>query len=276
MAEIKGVSELNDLKDLRVVIKSAGEMASGVAYRLVQAGFKVLTTEVPAPLAVRRAVSFCEAVHDQEKTVEGLTARLAKNVEHALKIQEKGMLPVLLDPELTCLTEYRPKVVVDAIIAKRNTGLKKSMADLTIGLGPGFNAPDEVHLAIETNRGHNLGRLIYQGSPEPNTGVPGSMAGVTAKRVLRAPADGRFQPKCQLGDTVKEGQVLALINEAELTAQVSGVVRGLIRPGSQVNQGLKVGDIDPRGKVEYLNTISEKARALGGSVLEAIMHAFNH
>jgi xanthine dehydrogenase accessory factor len=275
MAEIKTGAQMIDLKNLRVLIKGAGEMASGVAFRLVQAGLKVLTTEIAAPLAVRRAVSFCEAVHDGEKTVEGLTARLVKNVTEAVMIQKKGMLPVLVDPDLSCLAEYQPQVIVDALLAKKNTGLKKTMADLTIGLGPGFNAPEEVHLAIETNRGHNLGRLIYEGSPEPNTGVPGAMDGVTAKRVLRAPSDGKFEPDCRLGDSVEQGQVLALVNSVELKAQVSGVLRGLIRPGSSVYKGLKVGDIDPRGKVEYLNTISEKARALGGSVLEGIMHELN-
>jgi len=275
MKEYQASQPLFGLRHLPVLIRGAGEMASGVAHCLFQAGFYVLMTEVPHPQAVRRAVSFCEAVHEGTKTVEGVTARLAEAPAGVPEILDRGEIPVLVDPQMKCLADFRPLVLVDALLAKRNTGLRRDMAPLTIGLGPGFSAPDEVHLAIETNRGHNLGRLIYQGSPEPNTGVPGDIAGQGLQRVLRAPADGLFEAACRLGDTVAKGQVVATVSGLPVTSQLAGVLRGLIRPGTLVSKGLKVGDVDPRGNVAYLDTISEKARAIGGAVLEGIMAAFN-
>ncbi len=263
------------LAGLPVLIKGAGEMASGVAYRLHQAGFRVALSEVPAPLAVRRAVSFCEAVYDGTKTVEGLTARLAAGPAEFAAIWDAGELPVLVDPDLDCRAEMEFMVIIDALLAKRNTGLSRDMAPLTIGLGPGFTAPREVHLAIETMRGHNLGRLIYQGSPAANTGEPGAMAGYTYERVLRSPGDGVFETETELGQEVEAGQAVAHVAGQAVQAQIGGVLRGLIRPGARVRTGWKVGDVDPRGQLEYLNTISEKARAIGGSVLEGILHAFN-
>lgn len=269
------MSPAYSLRGLKVLIRGAGEMASGIAHRLARCGFHLLMTEVANPLAVRRAVSFCEAVHDGAKTVEGITARRIEQLSQAPALWERGELPVLVDPEMACRAEFQPAVIVDALLAKRNTGLTRDMAPLTIGLGPGFIAPDEVHVAIETHRGHDLGRLIYQGTPRPNTGVPGDIAGYTHQRVLRAPAEGRFETDLQLGDRVEAGQTVATVAGQPVIAQVGGILRGLIRPGSQVTQGLKVGDVDPRGRVEYLHTISDKARALGGSVLEAILAHFN-
>ncbi|KMY66120.1 hypothetical protein AAU61_18405 [Desulfocarbo indianensis] len=251
-------------------------MASGVAHRLARAGFRLLMTEAPNPLAVRRAVSFCEAVHDGHKRVEDFTARLINEPAQAPALWERGELPVLVDPDLTCLEYLRPAVVIDALLAKRNTGLNRGMAPLTIGLGPGFRAPEEVHLAIETNRGHNLGRLIYQGEPQANTGVPGDIAGYTHQRVLRSPADGVFETELKLGDRVKAGEAVAMVAGQPVVSQLDGILRGLIRPGAKVSQGLKVGDVDPRGNIEYLDTISEKARAIGGSVLEGMLARFNH
>jgi xanthine dehydrogenase accessory factor len=250
-------------------------MASGVAHRLSRAGFAVVMTEVAEPLAVRRAVSFCEAVWDGSMNVEGITSRLIADPGEVPSVWDKGELPVLVDPEMTCLTVLKPTVIVDALLAKRNTGLRRDMAPLTIGLGPGFKAPDDVHLAIETNRGHDLGRLIYQGSPEPDTGIPGNTGGYTLQRVFRAPQDGTFEPFFQLGDRVEQDEAVAKVGDSEVRAQVGGVLRGLIRPGVRVVKGLKVGDVDPRGKIEYLHTITDKARALGGAVLEGIMSAFN-
>lgn len=265
----------SSLAGLRVLIRGAGEMASGVAHRLAHSGFRVLMTDTSTPRAVRRAVSFCEAVYDGSKTVEGRTARLIAGVDEAEALWARAELPVLVDPHMSCRGQFRPMVIVDALVAKRNTGLRKGMAPLTIGLGPGFRAPDEVDLAIETNRGHNLGRLITLGSPEPNTGVPGDMAGYTVERVLRSPGEGAFLTSLELGDRVSPGQEVARVGGQGIEAKVGGILRGLIRPGSQVELGCKVGDVDPRGQIEYLYTISEKARALGGSVLEGILAAFN-
>ncbi|BEQ14656.1 selenium-dependent molybdenum cofactor biosynthesis protein YqeB [Desulfoferula mesophila] len=263
------------LRGMRVLVRGAGEMASGVAYRLAHAGFHVLMTEIPTPLAVRRSVSFCEAVYEGSKVVEGRTARLIQEPGEAPELWARAELPVLVDPHMRCRAAIRPMVIVDALLAKRNTGLHKGMAPLTIGLGPGFHAPDQVDLAIETNRGHNLGRLISLGAPEPNTGVPGTLGGYSLERVLRSPADGRFQTQVALGQRVEAGQVVATVDGQAVEAQVAGILRGLLRPGALVTQGTKVGDVDPRGCIEYLHTISEKARAIGGSVLEGILATFN-
>ncbi|MCB2229062.1 MAG: EF2563 family selenium-dependent molybdenum hydroxylase system protein [Desulfarculaceae bacterium] len=268
-------SQSTSLKGMPVLIRGAGEMATGVAYRLHRAGLRVALTEVPQPLAVRRAVSFCEAVYDGAKTVEGLTARLVRGPEEFQPTWDAGELPVLVDPDTACRHHLKPLVVVDALLAKRNTGLRADMAPLTIGLGPGFTAPTDADLVIETNRGHNLGRLIYEGPAAANTGQPGNIAGFTHQRVLRSPAAGPFETLHQLGDAVAEGEAVAVVNGQEVTAKVGGVLRGLIRPGIVVEPGWKVGDVDPRGELEYLNTISEKARAIGGSVLEGILHKFN-
>jgi xanthine dehydrogenase accessory factor len=263
------------LAGMKVLIRGAGEMATGVAYRLIRSGFNLLLTEAENPLAVRRAVSFCEAVHDGKKTVEGITASLIRDPDQAAALWAQGLVPVMIDPDMKCLAQIRPVVIVDALLAKKNTGLRRGMAPFTIGLGPGFKAPDDVDLAIETNRGHNLGRLIYEGQPAANTGVPGDIAGYTHQRVLRSPADGVFETKQQLGGAVKAGETVAMVNGQPVVSQLDGVLRGLIRPGSRVHKGLKVGDVDPRGKIEYLDTISEKARAIGGSVLEGILARFN-
>lgn len=260
---------------LPVLVRGAGEMATAVVHRLARSGFRVAMTEVPAPLAVRRAVSFCEAVWEGVKRVEGLTARLVQDPGQAPEIWRAGELPLLVDPEMSCLAQLKPRVVVDALLAKRNTGLHRDMAQLTIGLGPGFSAPDEVHLAVETMRGHDLGRLIYQGSPAPNTGQPGDIAGYTHQRVLRVPVAGLFRTEHKLGDRVEQGQVVARVGGHEVKAGVGGILRGLLRDNTEVNAGLKLGDVDPRGCLEHLPTISDKARAIAGSVLEGIMAEFN-
>ena len=250
-------------------------MASGVAHRLHRAGLRVALTETAQPLAVRRAVSFCEAVYDGAKSVEGLTARRVRGPQDFAAAWEAGELPVLVDPDTACRRAMKPLVIIDALLAKRNTGLSPDMAPLTIGLGPGFQAPTDAHLVIETNRGHNLGRLIYQGQAEADTGQPGDIAGYTLQRVLRSPAAGTFQALAALGEAVEQGQAVATVAGQEVKAAVGGVLRGLIRPGIWVEAGCKVGDVDPRGQREYLSTISEKARAVGGSVLEGILHRFN-
>lgn len=250
-------------------------MASGVAQRLCRAGLRVVMTEIAEPLAVRRAVSFCEAVYDGRKQVEGLTACLVAHPAEVLAAWDRGELPVMVDPEMACRRELAPAVIVDALLAKRNTGLSPELAPLTIGLGPGFSAPQDAHLVIETNLGHHLGRLIYQGQVVANTGQPGDIGGYTHQRVLRSPAVGVFTPLAVLGQMVNDGQAVARVAGEDVRVKVGGVLRGLIRPGIRVEKGWKVGDVDLRGQLEYLDTISEKARAIGGSVLEGIMHAFN-
>jgi xanthine dehydrogenase accessory factor len=265
----------SSLTDLRVLIRGAGEQASGIAHRLWRSHLRVAMTEIPAPMAVRRAVSFCEAVWDGTCEVEGVRARRVSGRGEFEAVIEAGEIPVLVDPELSCLGAWEPHVLIDATIAKRNLGTQRDMAPLVIGLGPGFIAGQDVEVVVETNRGHNLGRLFFHGEAEPNTGTPGDTAGYTVERVLRAPCDGVFETSAAIGDSVRAGDVVAQVEGREIRAEISGVVRGLLRPGLRVWTGLKAGDIDPRTRRENCFTISEKARALGGSALEAILMRFN-
>ncbi|MBW1713290.1 MAG: EF2563 family selenium-dependent molybdenum hydroxylase system protein [Deltaproteobacteria bacterium] len=265
-----------DLKNLIILMRGAGEMASGVAHRLWRSGFKLIMTELETPLAVRRAVSFCEAVHDGQKEVEGALARRVDSLQQAPALWSKGELPVLVDPGLSCLAELKPDVLIEASLSKLNDfGLRSDLAPLVIALGPGFSAPDQARFVIETNRGHNLGRVIEQGQAETNTGRPGSIEGFTVQRVFRAPAEGVFETDLEIGHLVKEGQEIGRVAGQPVTAGVNGMIRGLIRPQTRVWTGLKVGDVDPRGERALPRLISEKARALGGSVLECILRTYN-
>ncbi len=267
--------EVAKLSELVVLIRGAGEMASGVAHRLRRAHFHVCMTEMPNPLAIRREVSFCEAVHDGTKTVEGVTAKRVLDVEAIRPTWEEGKIALLVDPEAVIKEFLKPHVVVDAILAKKNLSTEISDAPLVIGLGPGFIAGKDVHLVIETNRGHNLGRLIWEGAAEPDTGIPGNIGGYTAERVLRAPETGRFEALKKIGDLVEENERVAVVKGVSMRSTISGVIRGILRDGTEVQKGMKSGDIDPRGKVEACLTISDKSRAIGGSVLEGIMVTFN-
>lgn len=264
------------LSDIVVGIKGAGEMASAIAWRLYNANIrKILMAEVPEPLAVRREVSFCEAVHAGRKEVEGVAGVLVRDELSVRMAWQEGLIAVAIDPQWELLKSMRPHVVVDAIIAKRNLGTTLAEAPLVLALGPGFRAGVDCHMVIETNRGHNLGRIITDGEAEPNTGVPGDIAGHTEDRVLRAPSSGVFRALASIGDVVKEGDAVGEVDGHEVRARVAGVLRGLIRDGTRVSEGLKLGDVDPRGKREYCYTISDKARAIAGSVLEAIMRVYN-
>ncbi len=266
---------MTSLKNLVIAIKGAGEMATGVAWRLHAARFKIVFTEIEKPMAVRRAVSFCEAVYDGVKTVEGVTTRRVESADEVPAVWEAGDIPLLIDPDMEQARQLKPDVLLEATLAKRNLGTSMNDAPLVIALGPGHTAGRDAHFVIETNRGHNLGRLITEGEAAANTGVPGNIGGFTSERVFRSPAEGVFEPKVRLGDLVEKGQTVAVVAGVEVSAGVSGIVRGLIRPGVRATKGLKIGDVDPRGNREYLETISEKARAIGGSVLEAILRVYN-
>jgi len=264
------------LNTLTVVIKGAGEMASAVAWRIYMSNIRqIMMLEANSPLAVRREVSFCEAIHDGRKTVEGVEALRVDNDEEAHRVWTQGKMAVAVDPGWQTLSRLQPNVVIDAILAKKNIGTHIREAPLVIGLGPGFVAGQDVHFVIETNRGHHLGRIIASGAAEPNTGIPGPIGGYTEERVLRAPCSGEFQANCSIGDQVKKGDIVGTVAAQDVSAKIDGVLRGLIRSDSRVNQGLKLGDIDPRGKVDYCHTISDKARAISGSVLEAILRVYN-
>lgn len=260
---------------IKVLIRGAGELASAVAHRLHHCHFKVALTEIARPLAVRRKVCFSEAVYQGYQEVEGVKAVLVKDPFEVEEVWQKGIIPVLVDPDLSLLSSIKPRVLVDAIMAKRNLGTRMDMAELVIGLGPGFEAKKDVHVVIETNRGHNLGRVIYEGTAEPNTGIPGDIGGYREERVLRAPRDGLFEPLKDIGDMVGEGELVAYVSGEAIRSMISGVIRGLLREGMPVHKGMKVGDIDPRGVRDYCFTISDKARAVAGGVLEAILRHFN-
>lgn len=263
------------IDNITVLIKGAGEMASGVAVRLKNSHFKVCMTEADSPQAVRREVSFCEAVYDGEKTVEGITARLVHEFHEIPGVLEKGEIPVIVDPEAKVSEFLKPHVIVDAILAKKNLGTKIIDAPLVIGLGPGFCAGMDVHIVVETMRGHNLARVMWEGEAEPNTGTPGTIDGFAAERVFRAPMKGRLKTIKKIGDFVKAEDVVAMVEGSPIEAEIDGIVRGLLRDGIEVWEGMKTGDIDPRGKLEYCYTVSEKARAIGGAVLEGILSHYN-
>jgi xanthine dehydrogenase accessory factor len=276
MTNLKPKERKVRLNQLIVVIKGAGEMASAVAWRIYMSNIRqILMLESASPQAVRREVSFCEAVHDGRKTVEGVEANRADNDDEAREAWRQGKIAVVADPEWKMLDRLQPNVVIDAILAKKNLGSHMREAPLVIGLGPGFVAGHDVHFVIETNRGHNLGRIMTSGTAEPNTGIPGPIGGYTAERVLRAPCDGEFQARCSIGNLVKKGDRVGTVAADAVLSNIDGVLRGLIRSSSRVHRGLKLGDIDPRGDVDYCHTISDKARTISGSVLETILRVFN-
>lgn len=266
----------SNLAGLTITIRGAGDLASGVACRLYRSGFhRLLMTDVEAPLTVRRLVSFSEAIHEGTWTVEGTTARRISGASETAALWSQGVIPVLVDPNHETREVVRPDVIVDAILAKKNLGTTISDASLVIGIGPGFSAGKDVHAVVETKRGHDLGRVILDGPPEPDTGVPGEIGGHTFRRILRAPADGIFEANARIADKVVEDEVLGKVADTPVRATLSGVLRGLIRHGTPVSAGLKIGDIDPRNDPSYCFTISDKARAIGGAVLEAILMKFN-
>jgi len=264
-----------ELYERRIMVRGAGDMATAVALRLHLSGFPVVMTEVAEPLAVRRKVSFCEAVWDGTAVVEGVRARLASGTGDLEDIRERDEIPLLVDPDLGSLPSVKPAALVDATLAKRNMGIHPGLAPLVIGVGPGFSAGENVHMVVETKRGHHLGRVITRGEAIANTGIPGNIEGYTEERVLRSPGDGAFEAKVDLGAMVRAGDLVAEVSGKPVRAKIDGVVRGLIRPGSKVSAGLKVGDVDPRGDGSYVDTVSDKARAVAGGVLEAILRVYN-
>jgi xanthine dehydrogenase accessory factor len=264
------------VEELVVLIRGAGEMASGVAHRLHQSHFKICMLEIPHPLAVRREVSFCEAIYGGEKVVEGVRAKFISTPKEIHSVWKEGKIPLLVDSDGKKTRDFlKPDVLVDAILAKKNLETHLKDAPLVIGLGPGFSAGKDVHIVVETNRGQNLGKMILNGTAEPDTGIPGEIGGFTVERVLRTMKKGIFVPQKSIGDRVSKGSVVAVVDDFPVIAKISGVVRGLLRERVEVKKGMKVGDIDPRGKRELCFTISDKARAIGGGVLEAILYWYN-
>ena len=263
------------IENFTVLIKGGGEMASGIAHRLSRCHFRVCMTEISKPRAVRREVSYSEAVYEGKKAVEGITVRLVDSYDQIPEVWDSGQIPIIVDPDTKIKEFLKPDILVDATVAKKNLGTKITDASLVIALGPGFYAGRDVHLVVETNRGHNLGMVILEGEAEKNTGVPGEIAGFSVERVLRAPRDGRLSTLKDIGDYVEAGDTVAFVDDFYVKAEIKGVIRGLLRSGAEVYKGMKTGDIDPRGIKEYCYTISDKARAVGGGVLEGTLSHFN-
>jgi xanthine dehydrogenase accessory factor len=263
--------------ELLVLIKGAGDLATGIGWRLHRCGFAVVMTELARPSTVRRTVAFAQAVYDGEATVEGVTARRCFPADVPTLLAD-GEIPVLVDVMTSEIAELAPSVLVDAIMAKRNTGTRIDDAPLVIAIGPGFSVGEDCHAIVETHRGHTLGRVLWEGGAIPDTGAPGALPGmgVDTSRVLRAPAGGRLQPLAQIGDTVEAGAILAVVENGTgarfpITAPFTGVLRGLIHERVDLVTGMKIGDLDPRAQPEHAWTISDKSLAIGGGVLEAIL-----
>lgn len=260
-----------DLSEWRILLRGGGDIASGIAWRLHHCGFRIVITEIAHPMAVRRKVAFCEAVYEGSAVVEGVEAVLAEGNDDVPRHWAQGRIAVLVDALAESREAIKPHVILDATLAKKNLGTAITDAPLVIAVGPGFEVGKDAHFVVETNRGHHLGRLLTRGSAEPDTGIPGPVQGFTTERVLRAPADGPWQNRLDIGDLVDAGEEVGSVNGRAVQARIGGVIRGLIRPGITVSEGLKIGDIDPRGRREFCDTISEKALAISGGVLEGIL-----
>jgi xanthine dehydrogenase accessory factor len=267
------------LRDVLVAVKGAGDLATGVIHRLKRAGFAVMATELPQPTVLRRTVAFADAVPSGQMTVEGITACCAASVADIRAALANGFAPIVVDPGGEILRQMQPRVLVEATLSKHNSGITMNDAPIVIALGPGYEAGKDAHAVIETNRGHNLGRVYLQGSAEPNTGVPGTIDGYAGERLLRASCAGRLYGLRHIGDQVQAGEIVAVVKSDEgdtpIIAAISGILRGLVLDSLEVNTGMKVGDIDPRAVREHCFTISDKSRAVGGGVLEAVMFLMN-
>jgi len=263
------------LNNILAVIRGGGDLATGVAVRLFRAGFKIIILEIERPTVIRLAVSFARTVYESKAVIEGIEGFLVSSCKEAQNIINQRKIAVLIDSEGNYIDKLNPTILIDAILAKRNLGTGKEQAPLVIGLGPGFTAGKEVDAVVETKRGHYLGRAIYQGKAELDTGIPGEIKGESIRRLLKSPADGEIMPLHKIGDLVKLDEVVAEVAGVPLKAEISGVLRGLIYTRTQVTRGMKVGDIDPRGIKDHCFTVSDKARSIGGGVLEIICTYLN-
>ena len=260
-------------EDRLVVIRGGGDLATGAAHAIRRAGFPVVVLELARPLAIRRRVAFASAVLEEHVVVDAtdpLVGRLATSASEATAIATGDAVAVLVAPEIPDFATPI-SVVVDARLAKRNLDTTIDQAPLVIGLGPGFTAGMDCHAVIETARGHSLGRIIWRGSALPDTGRPGTVGGVSAERVIRAPGDGRVTWDVDIGDLVDAGDRLGTVDRAPVTATIGGVVRGLITPGFEAWGGLKIADVDPRADRTACVNMSDKARLVGAGVLQAIL-----
>ena len=255
---------------MKVLIKGAGDLATGIAYELWRAGIKVVMTDIAVPLTVRRMVAFSRAVYEGACQVEDARGCLVHNLEEAVRETEEGNVAVIVDEKAEIRKEYQPDVLIDAIMAKRNTGTLICDAPVVIGIGPGFCAGSDCHYVIETKRGAHLGEIIRQGYAIPNTGIPGNVGGYTIERLLKAPADGKIEPIVEIGDVVEKGQIVAFVGKVPVSASLTGILRGMLQKGVVVKEGMKIGDIDVRTEKSLCFTISDKACRIGKSVIEIL------
>lgn len=263
------------LADLVILIRGGGEVASAVAHKLARCHFRVCLTEVSYPQAVCRGVVFSEAVYDGEKEVEGVVAQLVDSIEDVFAVWAADKMPITVDPQARIKDLLRPEVLIDAIMAKRNLGTKTSDAPLVIGMGPGFRAGRDVHAVVETNNSANLGKVILEGEGESDTGIPLEIGGFTFQRVLHAPEEGFSSSQKSIGDEILSGEVVAFVGKQPVKAELGGILRGLVRDGSKVEKGTKLGEIDPVGSKEDCYIIRPKMRAIAGGALEAILMRYN-
>lgn len=260
------------MTDNVAVIRGGGDLGTGAALRLQRAGWRVLVCELPRPLAIRRAVSLATAMYDGTIDIEGTLGVQIRSIEQAADCWSTGQIPVIADPDWSIAATLLPLAVVDAIMAKRNTGTRLTDAPIVVALGPGFEAGVDCHAVVETHRGHNLGRVYYRGAAEEDTGVPGNVGGEEARRAMWAHGHGEFYPVKVIGDHVRAGSVIAMAGGSPVIAEIDGVVRGLLPGGLMVSPGQKVADIDPRGVVNYCFTVSDRSWAVAGGVLEAVLY----
>jgi xanthine dehydrogenase accessory factor len=257
-----------------VFIRGGGDLASGVAMRLVRAGMQVVIMELDRPLAIRRKVCFAEAVYMGEVLVEDIAARLVKDPSDKLEVNRvlaQGKIAVLVDPEGEAIADLHCRVLVDGRMLKQVVPLQQLQMDLLVGLGPGFTAAVNCHAVVETQRGHTLGRVYWKGTGSTDSGIPDGVQGFTVERVLRAPTNGKVVPLSEIGDQVKPGQVVAEMEGLPVISPFKGVLRGLIHPDVIVPRGTKIGDVDPRNDPNLCFLVSDKSLAVGGGVLEAIL-----
>lgn len=255
----------------RVLIRGGGDLASGVALRLHHAHYKVVVTEVPQPLCVRRAVSFAEAIYQGTWKIEGVVAEYLTNKDDIRDSVEKGNIPVMIDPQADIRHEFQPMAIIDGRMLKRPSELDWTAAPFVVGLGPGFVVGVDCHAVVETKRGHTLGRVYWEGSALPDTGIPDAVAGYDVQRVIRAPMSGELREGLPIGSLVKAGDQVAIVGDMPVVANFDGALRGMLKDGIHVERGLKIGDLDPRSEREYCFTVSDKALAVAGGVLEAVI-----
>lgn len=259
-----------------IVVRGGGDLATGTIHKLHRCGFRLLVLEVAKPTSIRRKVSFSEAIYEGSIEIEGIKALHVSDLDEIKKAWDQEKIPVIIDPEGMHIKHLHPTIVIDGIIAKQNLGTTRAMADITIALGPGFIAGEDVDVVIETSRGHDLGRLIFEGEAKKNTGVPGMIRGYSIERVIYSPCDGPIENRRDIGEIVEKDEIIAYIGDIPIEVKIHGLLRGIIRDGTEVRAGLKIADIDPRtSEQSNCYTISDKARNIAGGVLEAILYMKN-